>query len=264
MESIGRNEKKPAEGQGENLALDRILGHRMRQRERSQSGSWDDFSNREMVEVLLNYAVPRQDMSDLAFRLTNRFGSVMDVLTASREALLEVKGVTPSIADWLHMTGELVMAYRDAGCRDGIRMLRFAEVERYLRPRLGWARPPEAWVLYLDFEFCLISRQPLPVRAPWWSHENVRDMVRDSTSLKASYAVLILFRGSGLQRLSEEELDHLRGVCLTFNGIQVPLVDCVLAGREELYSMRLHGRFDFIQDVKSSAFLHEQYGDTEE
>ena len=263
MDGIEQNARNPAGAQEANLALDRILGHRVRQRERSQSGSWDEFSNREMVEVLLNYAVPRQDLSDLAFRLTTRFGGVMDVLTAPREALLEVKGVTPSMADWLRVTGELVLAYRDAGRRDGIRMLRFSEVERYLRPRIGWARPPEAWVLYLDFEFCLISRQPLPVRAPWWCHENVRGMVRDSTSLKASYAILALFRGDGPPRLSEEELGHLRGVSLTFNGIQVPLVDCVLAGRERLYSMRLHGRFDFIQDAGSSAFLHERYGEVE-
>ncbi len=251
---------KPEEG----LALDRILGHRMRQRERAQSGSWDDFQNRELVEVLLNYAVPRQDLSDLAFRLTNRFGGVVDVLTAPREALLSVKGMTPSMADWLLLTGELVSAYRESGGRNRIRMLRFGEVERYLRPRLSWVRPPEAWVLYLDFEFCLISRQPLPVRDPWWCHENVREMVRDSTSLKASYAILALFRGDDAPRLSEEELVHLRGVNQTFGGIRVPLVDCVLAGREEMYSMRLHGRFDFIHDVGPSAFLHEQYGAPED
>ena len=255
--------QREAEGRAENLALDRILGHRMRQRERSQSGGWDDFQNRELVEVLLNYAVPRQDLSDLAFRLTNRFGGVVDVLTAPREELLCVKGMTPSMADWLLLTGELVSAYRDAGGRDRIRMLRFHEVEDFLRPRLCWARPPEAWALYLDFEFGLISRQPLPVRAPWWCPENVRDMVRDSTSLKASYAILALFRENATPRLSEEELRHLHGVSQTFGGIRMPLVDCVLAGREELYSMRVHGRFDFVQDVGSSAFLHEQYGEEE-
>lgn len=252
----GAPEEKPA--------LDRVLGHRMRQRERAQSGSWDSFRNRELVEVLLNYAVPRQDFSDLAFRLTNRFGGVVDVLTAPREALLSVKGMTPSMADWLLLTGELVSAYRDSEGKDRIRMLHFHEVEHYLKPRLSWARPPEAWVMYLDFEFGLISRQPLPVRAPWWYHENVRSMVRDSTSLTASYAILALFRGEDPPRLSEEEVDRLQGIGKTFKGIQVPLVDCVLAGREEIFSMRLHGKVDFIRDVGENSFLHEQYGAEEE
>ena len=254
-----------AGGQDEKLVMDRILGHRTRQRDRSQSGSWDDFQNRELVEVLLNYAVPRQDMSDLAFRLTNRFGGVMDVLTAPRDALLSVKGVTPAMADWLALTGELVAAYQATNGRDRIRMLRFDEVERFLRPRLGWARPPEAWVLYLDFEFCLISRQPLPVRAPWWSPENMHSMVRDSTSLKASYSILALFCEEDSPRLTEREMERLNDVCGTCRGVQAPLVDCVLAGPRELYSMRRHGRFDFFRDLQGHASLHEQYwGEQEE
>ena len=83
---------------GEGLVPDRILNHRNRQRERSQNGSWEEFRNRELIEVLLNYAVPRQDMSDLTFRLDNRFGGVMQVLAAPGEQLMEVKGVTPAIA----------------------------------------------------------------------------------------------------------------------------------------------------------------------
>lgn len=246
--------------EGDNLALDRILGHRMRQRERSQNGSWDDFQNREILEVLLNCAVPRQDMSDLAFRLNNRFGGVMQVLTAPREALLGVRGVTPAVAEWLALTGELAAAYQAVGRRDRIRLLRFAEVKRFLTPRVSWARPPENWVLYTDFEHGLLSRQPLPVRDPWWSQDNMRQMVQDGTSLQASHAILVLFRRPDAPRLSAPERERLTGICQTFEGIQIPLLDCVLVRGAEMYSMNLHARFDFLREAPKSAFLHEEYG----
>ena len=247
---------------GEGLVPDRILNHRNRQRERSQNGSWEEFRNRELIEVLLNYAVPRQDMSDLAFRLDNRFGGVMQVLAAPGEQLMEVKGVTPAIARWLNLTGELVSAYQAAHAGRRIRLMRFIEVRDFLIPRLSWADAPEAWMLYTDFEFNLISRQPLPVRSPWWSQVNVRQMVQDGTSLEASYGILVLFRGAGMAaRLSDREEEHLVGINCTFGGIRMPLLDCVLVRGEEIYSMNLHGRFDFFRDNPASAFLHERYGE---
>lgn len=247
---------------GENLVPERILNHRSRQRERSQNGSWEDFRNRELIEVLLNYAVPRQDMTDLAFRLDNRFGGVMQVLTAPAEQLMEVKGVTPAIAQWLNLTGELVAAYQAANNGHRIRLMRFIEVKDFLIPRLSRANAPEAWILYTDFEFNLICRQSLPVQSPWWSQVNVRQMVQDGTSLEASYAILVLFRGKGTPpRLSEREEEHLTGINYTFGGIQMPLLDCVLVSGEEIYSMNLHGRFDFFRDNPSSAFLHERYAE---
>lgn len=237
--------------------LEWILGHRMRQRERSLNGSWDDFRNHELLEVLLNYAVPRQDMSGLARRLTGRYGSVLNVLCAPEEELLAVEGMTPAIAGWLNQAGELATLYRQADRCERISLLRFRDVCEFLRPRLSWVRPPECWVLYTDFEHCLVSCQRLGADRAWWHPDSVRRMVEDSVSLQARNAVLVLFRGGRSPRLTDDEKRRLRSVNDAFNALQVALSDCVLVGDGEVYSMFVHDGFDFLRMPPGAAGVRE-------
>ena len=50
-------------------------GHRQRLRQRMEREGWDALRPHEMVELVLNHAVPRQNLSDLARALVERFGS---------------------------------------------------------------------------------------------------------------------------------------------------------------------------------------------
>lgn len=242
-------------GSGEARNLEWIYGHRMRQRERSQNGAWDDFRNHELLEVLLGYVVPRQDMSRQARELTHRFGSVLDVLRAPKEALLEVEGMTPAMVGWLNLTGELVSLYCQADDRERISMFRFGDVYDFLKPRLSWARPPECWALYTNFEDCLISCQRMPDGRTWWSPANVRAMVEDCVSLQARNLIIVVFRKRRPVWMNDLEKEHLRSINSTFNALQVALLDCVLVNAEGAHSMSLHERFEFTRPDRRASGL---------
>lgn len=247
-----RGSRAPEEGR----ELDWIVGHRMRQRQRSQNGSWDDFRSHELLEVLLNYAVPRQDMSKLARDLVSRFGTALDALCVPAEALLAVEGMTPAMAEWLNLVGELVTLYQAAEGRQRRTIIRFTDVYEFLRPRLGWVRPPECWALYTNFEDVLISCQPLPQGRAWWDPENVRAMVEDCVALEARNVILVVFREDGLLRMDEAERKHLRSINSTFNTLQVALLDCVLANGRGAHSLSLHERFAFTRPEKYRSGLY--------
>ena len=53
---------------------------------------WDALKPYEMVELVLYHAVPRQDLSDVARLLVDRFGSVGGVFGATEAQLMEVPG----------------------------------------------------------------------------------------------------------------------------------------------------------------------------
>ena len=232
-------------GPGDIRDLEWIVGHRLRQRERSQNGSWDDFRNHELLEMLLNYVVPRQDMSRQARELAGRYGSVLNVLCAPAEELLAVEGMTPSMVSWLNLAGELVRLYQQADGRARPTMLCFDDVFRFLRPRLAWVRPPECWVLYTNFEDSLISCQCMPRGRDWWCPENVRAMVEDCVSLQARNAILVVFRKRRPAWLTAAEKEHLRSINSTFCALEVALLDCVVANGQGLHSLSLHERFEF-------------------
>ena len=86
-------------------------GHRQRMKERFLSSGLDGFSDHEIVELLLFYALPYRDTNDLAHALVNRYGSWAQVVNANHTDLLEVPGVTPHVATLLTLVGQSVQRY---------------------------------------------------------------------------------------------------------------------------------------------------------
>lgn len=81
-------------------------GHRTRLRERFLADP-DAFSDGQLLELLLTYAVSRQDVAPIAARLLEMFGSLENVFLASREALTQVKGVGEVTAVLIQIVGQI-------------------------------------------------------------------------------------------------------------------------------------------------------------
>lgn len=86
-------------------------GHRQRMKERFLSGGLDSFSDHEIVEFLLFYALPYRNTNDLAHRLVAQFGGWTQVLDAHYDDLLAVPGVTPHVATLLNLAGQSARRY---------------------------------------------------------------------------------------------------------------------------------------------------------
>ena len=66
-------------------------GHRQRKKEQFREHGLDAFADHEALELLLYYAIPRQDTNPIAHRLLERFGSLEGV-EVFYEACLDAKG----------------------------------------------------------------------------------------------------------------------------------------------------------------------------
>ena len=85
-------------------------GRRQRLRERVLRGGSEGMTDRELLEFLLGYALPRQDVNPLGHRLADAFGSLDGVLHASKDSLLKIHGVGENTADFLAAYGEVIDA----------------------------------------------------------------------------------------------------------------------------------------------------------
>lgn len=84
-------------------------GHRERIRERLRTAGLSAFSEHEVLELLLTYAIPRQDVNPLAHELIDTFGSLSAVLDADESELLRVKGLGRNAALLLTMRSKSVV-----------------------------------------------------------------------------------------------------------------------------------------------------------
>ncbi len=68
-------------------------GHRQRIRERYMENGLSGFAPHEVLELILSFAIPRQDVNPLAHRLIDYFGSLHKVLEADVVQLQQVEGI---------------------------------------------------------------------------------------------------------------------------------------------------------------------------
>ena len=237
-------------------------GHRQRLRQRMEREGWDALKPYEMVELVLYNAVPRQDLSDVSRLLVDRFGSVGGVFAATREQLLSVEGVTETLARWIGLTGELMRAYCDLHAQTDIRLSSYRQVRAFLEPRLdqGDGRP---WAIYADFDFNLICCAPLDGAGPWWGAANARRILTDAIDGGARYVFLVLWGGDALPALTGEDEEILDALAVTLRAAEIDLLDCLLVGGGEIYSMNTHGRMKGVRAVSGQAELHERYAGEE-
>lgn len=86
-------------------------GHRARMRKRftSSGRSFGSFSEHEVLEMLLFNCYKRQNTNEIAHDLINRFGSLINVLTAPIDELCRVKNINKAVAANIRFYGELYM-----------------------------------------------------------------------------------------------------------------------------------------------------------
>lgn len=68
-------------------------GHRKRLRESFLKGGLEPFSDYNVIELILFYAIPRKDTNDTAHNLLETFGSLSGVLDASIDDIKQVDGI---------------------------------------------------------------------------------------------------------------------------------------------------------------------------
>lgn len=234
-------------------------GHRDRLRTRAVSEGFDALRENQMIELLLCYAVPRADVSDVAKALIDRFGAVTRVLEADRQALMAVPGVTTGMANWLLMTGELLSAYERVDPMSPYRIWRFMDVAHLLGPAWREAPAPSSQMLFTDFEGRLLMQSEICASLNWADPRYGAEIVREALSIQAKNAFLVLYAGAEPLELAKWELDYLVALSRTLRAIGVELLDCVMVGEAGMRSMSREGRMDQVARESERMELHEHY-----
>ena len=89
-------ENRPTGLVNSNMADKGKTGHRQRLRDRFLAGAATSHSGEVLLELLLSFAIGRKDVKPLAEELIQAFGSLSQVLSATKEDLCKVKGIGQS------------------------------------------------------------------------------------------------------------------------------------------------------------------------
>lgn len=218
-------------------------GHRQRLRDRAATEGLDAFEPHQVMELLLFYAIPRQDVSDLAHRLIREFGSVRKVLLAPMEKLTAVEGVGKRVAEWLNMLGEAIEAYGDLKPGDNPHITNALSAFAFCKKMRSTVKPPIA------FQICLTPAGVIRMcgehcdSSAWAEPEYFRNSLKEAMAVHARNVLIVVFTQEAFPEVSEYDRKGAREYARVLHAVNAELVDVILVGSEEMVSMHKNGDY---------------------
>lgn len=210
--------------------------HRLRLKRRFLKEGLSHFEQHNILELLLFYAIPRQDTNELAHVLLDRFGSLDGVLDASYESLMEVPGVSEHTATLLHLMPELLRVYNtEKNRRD--QAPRLSDVASYLETLFEGERRELVYALYFDNRENMIRCDAIYAGDVAISTLMVRKLAENCIALHASFFVLAHNHPNGDIEPSQSDLYTTGMLRDVFSKLQIPLAEHYIYANGRCYPL---------------------------
>lgn len=214
--------------------------HRQRVMEKFRQFGLSVFSDHEVLELLLFFAIPRADTNETAHRLMRQFGSLHKVLEAPVEQLMEVEGIGQRSADLIKLTFGMLSRYQ----ADIVKMEQHSDkltsadrIGEYFVPQLMSERDEVLLAAYLDGAGRVLKCEEIARGG----HAQVSiDPYKIATGALLCHAAGVAIahnHPNGMAKPSEEDIDATRMLERTLTGLGIQLVDHCVVARDKHFSI---------------------------
>lgn len=218
--------------------------HRKRIRDRARNGGLDNFTEVQLLELLLFYTIPRADTNETAHRLLNRFGSLTNVLNASEKELMEVEGVGDRSAFFLRLLPQVVRYYQKKS-NDTVKIMNSTEIYvNYLKNQFAELHDETVYLLCMDAKKKILGCEKIGVGTVNSANAPMRRILEVAIRLNASMAVMAHNHPGGVALPSREDVQVTHYVASVLQSIDVILVDHVIVAGDDGVSLVQSGLFD--------------------
>lgn len=211
-------------------------GHRERMKRRFLDHGLDNFSEHEVLELLLYYAIPRGDVNPLAHRLLDQFGSLSGVLEADPADLTKVAGVGEKTATLLNLMPPLFRRYRlsrhEKTPFDSAEKIGQYLVDYYI----GHVNELLTAIL-LDNRCCILAIKSLAEGDPHSVQVNYRVLLSEVFRYNAAGVILAHNHPGGVCTPSREDFLETKRVKDILQKVGVNLLDHIVVAGEEWTSV---------------------------
>ena len=211
-------------------------GHRARLRERFLVSGLEGFAPHEALEMILTFAIPRQDVNPLAHRLLVAFGSLPAVLEASPADLMAVRGIGENAAALLSLLLPLFRLYQRSLTQKQDKPLDQAQIESLCQALLLGETVERFDVVALDARGRLISHARVATGDDGETAVYPRLIAQALLRVNAAACVLAHNHPSGIAKPSRADIELTREISLILGPLNIGLRDHVIVGGNETFS----------------------------
>ena len=217
------------------------LGHRQRLKERWLSAGYTGFSERDRLELLLSYAIPRKDTKELAVQLLKTFGSLQNLLEQNVSNLIIFPGLGEHSAILLNLAGSLKKL--EPRQLRGTIVKSPVDVQDYLLRELGLAAEEKVLLLLLDQSNRILDALELEHGIENRANVYIKKAVRAAFDQHATGLICVHNHPSGRDDFSPQDLALTKELDQALKPLEIRLLDHFLVAGDEVFSMREKGLY---------------------
>ncbi len=233
--------RRSAEPATKNKPRPHYAGHRDRLRQRFVSAGIDALADYELLELVLFRAIPRRDTKPLAKALIAKFGSIAEVLSAPRERLKEVDGVSDGIATDLHIVAAAGLRLSRDRAVERTLLTSWTAVQDYIRAAMAYETREQFRILFLDKRNGLIADEVQQRGTVDHTPVYIREVIARALQLSATAIVLVHNHPSGDPAPSRADIDMTRMIVSAAKPLGIVVHDHIIVGRQGSFSMKGDG-----------------------
>lgn len=215
------------------------LGHRKRLREKFRQTGFGGFQDYEALELLLTYAIPREDLKPLAKELIERHGNFQGVLDAPYEELIKIKGLKENSATFLNVIKECASLYLKEQCITKNVISSTGALLNYCRLEMAGLRDEQFRVIFLNSQNEIISDEIIQEGTVNQSVVYPRKVMEKALKHKASALIFVHNHPSGNHSPSKEDRLLTEALITAARSLQIKVHDHLIISSS--------GHFSFLE-----------------
>ncbi|MDO4815455.1 MAG: DNA repair protein RadC [Bacillota bacterium] len=216
-------------------------GHRQRMKQRFAETGLMGFSDHNVLEMLLFYAIPRKDTNLIAHELINYFGSYAAVLEASREGLMQVNGISEHTATLISLVTQMNKRYLECKSVESKRISSSEEAGKYLVAKFAYETNECAFAMLLDEKMRILSCQKISQGVVNGTEISIRALCELALKFRAKGVIISHNHPSGVLLPSAEDEQCTQAIKNALKVIDVNLCDHVIVAGEKYISLNAYG-----------------------
>lgn len=212
-------------------------GHRDRMRQRFAHNGLEGFAPHEVLELLLFYAIPRQNVNPLAHRLIHHFGSLDAVLCATPQQLCQVQGVGEQTAILLSLVS-LSAQYAERHKQSQRQMVgNYRDAKEYCRHLFTGNAEEVLYVICMDAQSRVLRAVPAITGTIDEITIYPRTIVGTALQHSAHSVLLAHNHPSGVKDPSDSDIHTTEILRNALNAVDIVLLDHIIYADGECTSM---------------------------
>ncbi|WP_297206407.1 JAB domain-containing protein [uncultured Brachyspira sp.] len=202
------------------------------------------INEKKILASILSNGISSEKANYIVEKLYYKFYNLHNIVNASNEELLKVKGLNIKKIELLKSIPSLLECYLLSSLKVSGSHFKKKDLINYLIVKMGKLKFEAFSMVCLDVNKRFISMENIFRGTIDSATIYPRDLVEKSLSLGASYVIISHNHPSGLAKPSKEDIKITKVLYKAFLMVEVKMIDHIIVAGNNVYSFREDGMFD--------------------